>query len=168
MWLQESKQMNARASLGRDRYQQFVVRATDERGDPIVDYNLELTGRREGSRETVMEFDLDVHAYSSDASLRCFHVNLTQLDADSLSELDLLITASTGTQLVTYNGFGTQTYKPPRGGHRGANRWQGTMSVTPLLRHETTRLFWPYTTTLLELMIDREPVGKRVLHFLDD
>ena len=166
-WLQHSNEMNARASVGMERYQQFVVRATDERGDGVLDYNLELSGSRHESREKIIEFDVDVHAYSGDPSLRCFHVNLSQLRPDDISKLFLRLTASTGTQLVTYNGFGTQRFTPPRGGHRAAHRWQGTMDITPTLTMMDTKLFWPYTTTLLELRIDREPVGDKVLRFLE-
>jgi hypothetical protein len=166
-WLAEAAQLSARASAGIERYQQFVVRATDERGDGILDYNLELSGCRADSRESIIEFDVDVHAFSGDPSLRCFHVNLSRLVPDELSKLQLHLTASTGTQLVTYNGYGAQRYAPPRGGHRAAHRWQGTMDITPALTMMDTKLFCPYTTTLLELQIDREPVGDKVLRFLE-
>jgi hypothetical protein len=94
-------------------------------------------------------------------------VNLTRLDPGSLSKLDLRLTASTGTQLVTYNGYGSRPYRPPRGGHRAAHRWQGLLPVTQMLINQETKLFWPFTTTLLELQIDREPVGDSVLRFLE-
>ena len=144
-----------------------MVRATDERGDGVLDYNLELFGSRRERREQIIEFDVDVHAYSGDPSLRCFHVNLSHLQPVELSRLYMRLTASTGTQLVTYNGYGAQRFTPPRGGHRAAHRWQGTMDITPALTMMDTKLFWPYTTTLLELRIDREPVADKVLRFLE-
>jgi hypothetical protein len=166
-WLADAERLSQRAAVNMDQYQQFLVRAVDERGDGITDYNLELTGRHRGGPREVIAFDLDVHTYRGDKSLRCFHVNLTDLDPDSLEELDLQLTASTGTQLVTYNGYGSNPYEPPHGGQRAAHRWQGSMPITPILRGQEVHLFWPFTTTFIEMRIDREPVEGQLLYFLD-
>ena len=54
---------------------------------------------------TLERFDEDVHAYAADTSLRNFHV---KIGADMLSarRLGIILTASSGTPLVQYDGFG--------------------------------------------------------------
>ena len=49
------------------------MRAVDERGDPIPDYNLQLFKRGAGASgdNNIHQFDLDVHTYGGDPSLRC-------------------------------------------------------------------------------------------------
>lgn len=52
-------------------WQQFIVRAYDERNDPISDYNLQLfTERSSGADKRVEEFDRNVEVYSKDSSFR--------------------------------------------------------------------------------------------------
>ena len=70
--------------MPKPRFQQFIVRALDDRGDPITDYNLEVAYMSQGLVsliKTWSDLDLDVHTYGSDKSLRCFHLNLDDLDA---------------------------------------------------------------------------------------
>lgn len=72
-------------------------------------------------------------------------------------------------ELVGYHGVGAVPYQPPLGSHcRG--RWQGVIDLTPLLQRPEFRLFYPFTTTLLELRLDREPMpiegANMVLRFL--
>ncbi len=73
----ETRQAIAAGQL--HEWQQFVVRATDERGDPIADYHVELYTLDHNGQEQVVDFDVAVHAYGADKSLRCFHVDLTVL-----------------------------------------------------------------------------------------
>jgi hypothetical protein len=60
-------------------WQRFVVRARDERGDPVSDYVVEVLRQNErGEWESFQEMSTDVHAYQVDNSFRCFHVKLPQ------------------------------------------------------------------------------------------
>lgn len=161
----------ARPALERmDRWQQFVVRAVDERGDPIPDYNIQLHTRSGGSEEHVEEFSTDVHAYGADPSFRCFHVNLTRLDPERLPNLWMRVIASSGSQLVGYHGYGSDKFNDDRTRVRRNGVWDAEVELTPMLRDHEVRLFVPYTTTLIELRLNREPlplVGKTRLTFFE-
>jgi pimeloyl-ACP methyl ester carboxylesterase len=62
-----------------DRWQQFLVRVVDERGDPVPDYYVELVE----DDEILEDFSKDVHPFTLDESLRCFHVNLSKLKPET-------------------------------------------------------------------------------------
>lgn len=139
-------------------WQQFVVRAVDERGDPVPDWNLQLA-LADGS--TVEPFTQDVHVYRGDPSYRCFHVNLSKLrDTALLSgrprRLTAQLYASTGTQRVLYSGALTD----PAGAERPnrAGTWCGTLDLSSVLPGGAVRFFHPFTTTFVELRLDREPL----------
>ncbi len=152
------------APQGLDQWQQFVVHAADERGDGIPDYNLELyTG--DGS---LAEFEMDVDTYSGDHSFRCFHVNLSRLKPDSLQSLGLRLIAASGSAYVGYRGYVGPALLPeadPVKAQEGM--WTGEMDLTRLVREGVTpvegktdkvKFFAPYTTTLIELRLDRQPL----------
>ena len=81
----------ARIEAMQNLYQQFIVHAVDERGDPITDYNLQLFS--DGAK--IEEFDAEVDVYGGDASYRCFHVDVTRLlRAGAQPEVDLVHTPS--------------------------------------------------------------------------
>ena len=131
------------------RYQQFVVRALDERGDPVPDYAVELAQRDgRGRLKRVKAFDLDVHVYGADPSLRCFHVDLERLNPDGLDNLWVRVAASSGSQLVGYHGHGAEADA----------FWNAALDLTPLLRDAGVTFFYPHTTTLVELRLNREPM----------
>jgi hypothetical protein len=141
-----------------DGWQQFVFHLIDEYGNPVPDYVVDLfsgdpTGLS-GAELTaieIMEFDLDVHAYGPDKSFRCFHVRLPQgIIMGGAGELWLRLTASSGTDLIGYQG-----YAPGK----------TTISeVTPVLldiskyAEGPDSLFCPFTTTLVEIRVNREPL----------
>lgn len=126
-------------------WQQFVVRATDERGDPVTDYIIEVI--RDG--QVVPSMYADVHAYIPDPSFRCFQFHLPQGISDPKLQLRARIHASTGTDLVAYQGFDN-------------TRQVLTASSAPIeldldLGADDT-LFHPFTTTLIEIVLNREPL----------
>jgi hypothetical protein len=111
-----------------DQWQQFLVRAIDERGDPITDYHLELFSKNGDPEGTITdEFNVEVHKYSSDASLRCFHVNLTDLAKKHLSNLWLRIIASSGSRLVCYYGYGSE--KSVGNATNGDGKWDAALNM---------------------------------------
>jgi hypothetical protein len=147
------------------RWQQFIVRAVDERGDPITDYNVQLHSGRRGPLEDPLLFDTDVHTYSGDPSLRCFHVDLRQLDDDRLKSLWVRLTVSSGTQLVGYEGFSDDPGTPEEAAEAAkAGTWEGWLDLSGLLRRDvggdTVRFFYPFTTTLAEVRLNREPLPR--------
>jgi hypothetical protein len=99
---------------------------------------------KDGQESDVREFDLSVHTYSSDSSFRCFHVNLTKLDLNKLMRrnrsLWMRVRASTGSKLVGYRGFVT-----------GQETEEVNLELTKLLGDVEVKLFFPFTTTLIEL-----------------
>jgi hypothetical protein len=141
-----------------DGWQQFVIHVIDEYGDPVPDYVVDLfrrdpTGLRGDDLQAaeVEEFDLDVHPYQADQSYRCFHVRIPQnASTDGFGELWMRLAASSGTDLIAYQGYSptstTITGESPVVldiSHLGAGK---------------DGLFCPFTTTLVEVKINREPL----------
>jgi hypothetical protein len=148
-----------------EQWQQFVMHATDERGDPIRDFYIELFTRDERGRPQELEgLEMDVHAYSADPSFRCFHVNLSALQQQALANLWMRAIASSGSQLVGYHGFGSEKANEDLTECNPEGKWDAELNISALLAEDAEmRLFFPFTTTLIELKFNREPlplVGK--------
>ena len=152
-------------------YQQFVVHAIDERGDGISDYYVELFQEVDGAEKILEGFDIDVHPFTEDKSFRCFHVDLSKLQPKKLENLKLRIIASSGTQLVGYHGFDSEKMDKDLRVFKEEGKWDAIINMTSLLKDTKVKFFWPFTTTLVELKMDREPmplVGQnKVTTFLD-
>lgn len=162
---------------GRKGWQQFVVRAVDENGDPITDYSVTLCSDATGEPGAVLqEFEADVHPYRADPSFRCFHVNLplAVLPAEpsaetpaTLPRLYIRLNASTGTPLLQYQPYDGAGNAIPVNTKNG----DVLLDITNLAG-DSNRLFYPYTTTLIEIRVSRETLpldaASRLLYFLDD
>lgn len=151
------------------QWQQFVVRAVDERGDPITDYYIEFFTRKgNGKPKRVDSFDDHIHTYSRDASLRCFYVNLDDLKIEDGEQLWLRIIASTGSRLVGYTGVGDSNLNvQSRVTDNG--KWDGAVNLTTMTdpNGEVVTLLYPFTTTLVEISLNREPLplsGVNLVH----
>jgi hypothetical protein len=153
-------------AIGLAGVQQFVVRAVDERGDGIRDWNLQL-GLRDGA--TLEPFTQDVHVYGGDASYRSFHVNLSKLKESAVlsgrpRRLTAQLYASTGTQRVFYSGAMVEPVGNAAGNRVGveapnrAGTWYGSLDLSSVLPGGAVRFFHPFTTTFIELRLDREPL----------
>jgi len=153
-WLAEARRRTRAAREAVDEWQQFVVRAVDERGDPITDFNLQLF-TTDGQR--LVPFDTDVHVYGADRSLRCFHVNLTRLKQRAARTLRVRVVASSGTRYVTYRGHGGEIPSSLDDGSRAGGRWDAQVDISSLIGDDSLRFFYPFTTTRIELRLDREP-----------
>jgi pimeloyl-ACP methyl ester carboxylesterase len=138
-------------------WQQFVVRARDERGDPVQDYMVEVLN----NGELFNAMYTDVHSYGPDQSYRCFHIHLPKGISGPGVKLQARIHASTGTELMAYQGYNFV-------------KQQLTAESEPIvldldLRDKGT-LFYPFTTTLVEIILNREPLPfgqeARILKFL--
>ena len=134
-------------------WQQFVVRAVDERGDPIPDYHLQLVTREDNAFREAERFGIAVHPYSTDPSFRCFHLDLRKLAPVDQGALRVRVMASSGSHLVTYTGFGSEK----AGVATADGKWDAVLDISKVLAAGKLKLFFPFTTTLLELKLNREP-----------
>jgi pimeloyl-ACP methyl ester carboxylesterase len=157
-WIDDATKQTRSALDKMDEWQQFVVRVVDERGDPVPDYNIQLfrRGDTSGSNNGIHEFDVDVHTYKGDASLRCFHVRLEDLDYRQLPNLWVRVMASSGSQLVGYQGFGTD--RAPGASNPDDGKWDAALDISSLVDDKGIKFFYPFTTTLIELKLNREPL----------
>ncbi|MFN0098789.1 MAG: esterase/lipase family protein [Gemmatimonadaceae bacterium] len=131
-----------------DAWQQFVVRVRDERGDPVSDFNVQFVATyASGERVTLVDFASDVHPYKRDPSLRAFHVRLKDVKRTRITGLRLKLLAKTNSTAVGYRGVGSDK----------ADGWDGELDLSRFASRGEVKLFWPFTTTLLELVLDREP-----------
>jgi pimeloyl-ACP methyl ester carboxylesterase len=156
-WIEDATKQTQPTRENIDEWQQFVVRAVDERGDPVLDYNIQLFRRGSGAADSgIHEFDVDVHTYKGDPSLRCFHVRLADLDYRKLPNLWVRVIASSGSQLVGYHGFGSE--KMPDSPNSRAGKWDASLDISSLTDDTGIKFFYPFTTTLIELKLNREPL----------
>lgn len=165
-WVQQTKIWNTDAlqQMTHDKdgpfdgWQQFVLHVIDEYGEPVPDYAVDLysadpTGL-EGDALTAIEvtnFDLDVHTYKADASFRCFHVRLPlNSTGNGVGALWLRLAASSGTDLITYQG-----YTPAS---KSITAESPVILNISHLGSGDDALFCPFTTTLVEIQLNREPL----------
>jgi hypothetical protein len=171
-WAEKYTSLGEKGPRDEQRWQQFVVRVVDERGDPVPDWYLEVGAMEGDAFEPLRSFGFDVHPFTGDTSYRAFHADLTELAEQQQGRaLKLRLTAPSGTQLVAYHGFGSQTYTPEGSEREDENAvWDAQIDLTPHLP-EGTRLFRPYTTTLVEIRLNREPLPPqgptKLAHFVD-
>jgi hypothetical protein len=149
------------AKIGTDRWQQFVVHARDSHGNPVVDYAVSIVAEdQNGNVAELGDFEEDVHAFAADPSYRCFHVNLEEyLQKRDDLKLKIRIVASTGTDLVGYQGYGSD-YKTT-----GLEPTIGPVDID-ISEYEGENpdqpsLFCPFTTTLVEIILNRAPIPQK-------
>lgn len=140
-------------------WQQFVVHARDKRGDGVSDYMIEVLRKQGDSWIPFTKMYTDVHAYGPDQSYRCFHIRLPKGTLAGEVPLQVRIHASTGTGLMAYHGYGDTVQ-------------QLTAESAPVeldLGAMNKSLLHPFTTTLIEIILNREPLPfnsvSRVLQF---
>jgi len=171
--------MNSSGNAGAKGWQQFVIRAVDENGEAISDYSITLCCEGDGSPGSVLqEFEADVHPYRADPSFRCFHVNLpiavlpaastgeTELPTINQRRLYIRLNASTGTPLLQYQPYDASGNTIPVDSQNG----DVLLDITHLTSDQG-RLFYPFTTTLIEIRMNRETAPldavSKLLYFLD-
>jgi hypothetical protein len=153
------------ADTGAHRWQQFVTHLVDERGDGISDYYVELYTRDQDGRFLELEkFNLDYHAYREDESYRCFHLDLDETGVQNLANLWLRLIASSGSKLVGYHGFGSERMTEGGDMKTDEGKWDAVIDLSSNLKGAATNsaadpaFFYPFTTTLVELKMNREPM----------
>jgi len=159
VWRRRAAKVHMKTAGEVDQWQQFVVRALDERGDPITDYNVQLFSVEQGKKTRVhRNFAIDVHAYREDSSLRCFHVKISDRDLQELPNLWAQVIASTGSTWVGY-----RSVHPDPLGQAETDEERGMVQIqldlSRMIRKASPiKFFYPFTTTLIELRLDREPL----------
>jgi hypothetical protein len=141
-----------------DGWQQFVFHLVDEYGNPVPDYAVDLfkgdpTGLEGDDLDaiTMKAFDLDVHAYGPDESYRCFHVSLPKgIMINGVGALWMRLTASSGSKLIAYQG-----YAP---GKTMITEESPVLLDISKYAEPPNSIFHPFTTTLVEMILNREPV----------
>ena len=142
-------------------WQQFVIHARDEHNDPVTDYLLQVF-RLEGEpgKEEWTECEemySDVHAYKTDPSFRCIHVRLPAGISESQVPMQIRIKASTGTEIVTYQGYGSDQAGSTAVQPMRADSEPVIFDITGGLGGGNGSLFHPFTTTLVEIILNRVP-----------
>lgn len=157
-WNRDALGRSERAQRKVGRWQQFVIRVVDERGDGVEDWNAQLYGQHNAKR-SLEQFGMDVHVCRRDPSLRCFHVNLDELKPELLKQLHLRLIASSGTDFVAYHGAGSERVAADGTSMNKDAKWDARISLTPALgRDSGFQLFYPFTTTFIEICLNREPM----------
>lgn len=149
-WLQKAD-AEGRFEKINEQYQQFIIHAVDERGDPVTDYNLQLFRTEGGGEAQITQFDAEVDVYSGDASYRCFHVDVADLvprQGQTSPGLTVRIIASSGTPYVGYIGHGYEEQTEP-------GSWDASLHFDGAALDQIA-FFRPYTTTLIRLYIERQ------------
>jgi hypothetical protein len=156
----------AKTATTKGAWQQVVVRCADQRGDPIRDFHIQLFD----GEEAVPDFDEErVAVYSRDHSYRCFHFDVQKLL--ERSTLTVKVMALSGSTWIDFQGFGLEDDGVTTPSPTGNKRWDATFDLTDELQrdrqvHEeiksggiafdNQRLFAPFTTTLVEIRLDRD------------
>lgn len=157
-WEADARKKTADATPA-EQWQQFVVRTVDERKDPITDYHVELFLKND-EREIPIDFDLDVHAYRADPSLRCFHVNLNRLRQAMAKagegRLWARIIASSGSVLVGYHGINSEKLTADMRQMSRDGVWDAKVELPDKI--DGASLFYPFTTTFIEIRLNRDPM----------
>jgi hypothetical protein len=153
-WMKEARAMTEKTMQSLSKWQQFVVRVVDERGDPVPDYHVDIL---KGEGKDLEPFEANVHTYSADSSLRCFHINLDTLDWQHLKNLKIRLIASSGSELVEYFGYGSEHVDLATQEKKKGGKWDAIIDISAMLQQTDIKFFQPFTTTLLELKLNREP-----------
>jgi hypothetical protein len=153
-------------------WQQFMVHMVDDHGDGVTDYNVKIFYGDDLSDSDDPDFapvHLIADTYTSDSSYRCFYINLQDemltLQKDG-KKMWVEMIASSGSSLIEYEAYtGGPDDAPQRLAidvHDPDTNQPVKMDITPLTEGGAS-LFHPYTTTLLEIFVEREPMPRGVV-----
>jgi len=147
-------------------WQQFVIHVKDDHADGVADYNVQLfvgDNIEQSDNPDYPSVPLIVDTYSDDNSFRCFYVRLSK---DMLNvgtegypkKVWMELIASSGTSYLEYEAYSNVGQSAPN-----ATALTPSPAETNRVKLDLTtvgvdaRLFFPYTTTLIEIILEREP-----------
>jgi hypothetical protein len=168
-------QESVQGVYGGKGWQQFVLHVTDDHGLGVTDYNVQLYVGEDLGQSDDKEFPpvpLIADSYSADASYRCFYVRLdeTMLSVGkdgSTKKVWMELIASSGTAYLEYEAYYNLGDEKPENNvatlaplkqvadPRTAMPNVVKLDLTDL--GSDAKLFYPYTTTLVEMTLEREP-----------
>jgi hypothetical protein len=148
-------------------WQQLVVHMVDDHLDGVTDYNLQFYLGDDLSQSDDPEFapiPLIVDTYSGDASYRCFYLRLSpemltmNTPGGAVKKMWIEIIASSGSDMLEYEAYLGHADDPQRLAvvHGAGNAVK--LDITYLAQPGDHSLLYPYTTTLLEIRVEREPL----------
>lgn len=151
-------------------WQQFVMHVKDDHGDGVADYNVQLfvgDDLKQSDDPSYPPVPLIVDSYSGDSSYRCFYVRLSE---DMIhvggeghpKKVWMELIASSGTSYLEYEAYNNLENEGPNASE-SATRLTTVLGATNAVKLDVTdlgsdaKLFYPYTTTLIEIVLEREP-----------
>ena len=157
--LEVMKQKSVSGDIGGAGWQQFVLRVRDDHDDGIDDYNLKFFMGDTLFADDATEVNIIASSYTADKSFRCFYVRLSEamltLNTDKGPRKSLWI------ELIASSGTPTIEYQAYTGTDMNAQRLTADSEPIKLditsLAHGTDTLFHPFTTTMIEIFLEREP-----------
>lgn len=157
--LEVMKTKSVSGNLGGAGWQQFVLRVRDDHDDGIDDYNLKFFTGDTLFADDATEINLIAKSYSADQSFRCFYVRLsndmltlnTENGPSTFLWIELI--ASSGTSTIEYEAYTGTDLNPQR---LAADSEPIRLDITGLAQGTDT-LFHPFTTTMIEIFLEREP-----------
>ena len=156
-------------------WQQFVFHVKDDHGDGVSDYNVQLFVGDNLSDSDSKDFQpqpLIADAYSEDASYRCFYLRLDETmlgigARGNSTKVWMELIASSGTSYLEYEAYYNAASDSPDDSQRklvAAKVVEDPTTAMPnLVKLDLTdlgqdaKLFCPYTTTMVEIVLEREP-----------
>ena len=161
-------------------WQQLVVHMVDDHGDGVTDYNLQFyigNSLAQSDDPAFPPIPLIADTYSGDASYRCFYLRLspemlTMNTGDGTeTKMWMEIIASSGSDMLEYEAYLGHADDPQRMAvvHNGGSAVK--FDITYLAQPGVSSLLFPYTTTLLEIRVEREPLPlktvSKLFNFMD-
>lgn len=150
-------------------WQQLVIHMVDDHGDGVTDYNLQIyigESLDQSDDPGFAPVPLIADTYTSDNSYRCFYIHLTKAmlnlgaNGDGPKKMWLELIASSGSALIEYEAYTGSEQDPQRlaiASHDASDNLPVKMDITALMAGGAS-LLYPYTTTLLEIFVEREPM----------
>jgi len=156
-----------------DKWQQFVIRVCDERGDGVTDWTVEVHVKRKNKEVEELDID-DIHAFSNEKSFRCLHVNLSKCelsdrcDIENIESFEMKLTMNTDSDYIHYVATRGGSYKSSEMISNGLSEL--IVDLKDFLNPQANKfhLLMPYTTTFIEFRVNRDPLLEedkgRILH----
>jgi hypothetical protein len=157
-------------------WQQLIIHMVDDHGDGVTDYNVQLYLGDSLDQSDDPEFPsakLIANAYTSDNSYRCFYIHLTKDmltlgDGVGPKKMWLELIASSGSALIEYEAYTGSPQDPQRlaiASHDSTDNSPVKMDITALTEGGAS-LLYPYTTTFIEIFVEREPMPLKAVSTL--
>jgi hypothetical protein len=145
-------------------WQQLVIHMVDDHGDGVPDFNFQLfigDDLTQSDDPSFPSVPLIADAYTGDNSYRCFYIRIDpemlilNTPGESSKKMWIELIASSGSDLIQYNAYtgDDNSAQSLTVDHSGGSPVK--FDITNLTHGGS--LLYPYTTTLLEVFVQREP-----------